>query len=140
MGFSLYFQILLADKRVVLPQQCLNFLHVCFREIGVFLRGNGSRNTGGFTHCGAHGHHTHRALNALITRNGTPGDDHVFHALRQQSAVGNAVRFARAVAGITLFTVNLTDGCKLRFLERIVHTAAAAAVQPEGPPPTTITS
>ena len=44
-----------------------------------------------------------------------------FHALRQQSAVGNAVRLARAVAGITLFTVDLADGCKLRFLERIVH-------------------
>ena len=125
---------------MVFTQQRLNFLHVRFREIGVFLRGNGSRNTGGFTHCGAHGHHTHRALNALITRNGTPGDDHVFHALRQQSAVGNAVRFARAVAGITLFTVNLADGCKLRFFERIVRAAAAAAVQPEGPPPTTITS
>lgn len=50
---------------MVLTQQCLNFLHVRFREIGVFLRGNGSRNTGGFTHCEAHGHHTHRALNAL---------------------------------------------------------------------------
>jgi hypothetical protein len=57
-GFSLYFQILLADKRVVLTQQCLNFLHVRFREIGVFLRGNGSRNTGGFTRAATRGHNT----------------------------------------------------------------------------------
>ncbi|MDD7633971.1 MAG: hypothetical protein PUK20_03465 [Firmicutes bacterium] len=49
------------------------------------------------------------------------------------------MRFARAVAGITLFTVDLADGCKLCFFERIVRAAAAAAVQPEGPPPTTIT-
>ena len=31
---------------MVFTQQRLNFLHVRFREIGVFLRGNGSRNTG----------------------------------------------------------------------------------------------
>ena len=89
--------------------------------VAVCIFGERGCHTCGFAHCEAHGHHTHRALNALIARNGTPGDDHVFHALRQQSAVGNAVRFARAVAGITLFTVNLADGCKLRFLERIVH-------------------
>ena len=108
--------------------------------VAVCICGERGCHTCGFAHCEAHGHHTHRALNALITRNGTPGDDHVFHALRQQSAVGNAVRLARAVAGITLFTVDLADGCKLRFFERIVRAAAAAAVQPEGPPPTTITS
>ena len=83
--------------------------------VAVCICGERGCNTCGFAHCKAHGHHTHRALNALIARNGTPGDDHVFHALRQQSAVGNAVRLARAVAGITLFTVDLADSCKLRF-------------------------
>lgn len=107
--------------RAVFAQCFSQFICIDRMYVAVCICGERGCHTCGFAHCEAHGHHTHRALNAFIARNGTPGDDHVFHALRQQSAVGNAVRLARAVAGITLFTVDLADGCKFRFLERIVH-------------------
>lgn len=79
---------------MVFTQQRLNFLHVRFREIGVFLRGNGSRNTGGFTRgideiVGLKGHlaalaHDRHGLNVVTIALGTQQvgvEQHIYAAL-----------------------------------------------------------
>lgn len=99
---------------MVLTQQRLNFLHVCFREIGVFLRGNGSRNTGGFTRAATRGHNTEGCLCLVTAGNAAAGCKQVFDVLRHQASIGNGV--VRA-----LFEVIMARAGALRVVDAVLE-------------------
>lgn len=99
---------------MVFTQQRLNFLHVRFREIGVFLRGNGSRNTGGFTRAATRGHNTEGCLCLVTAGNAAAGCKQVFDVLRHQASIGNGV--VRA-----LFEVIMARAGALRVVDAVLE-------------------